>query len=642
MTTNNNQIFDEVHVLHELKHYLPTQTPLKDFIHHNSLHAFQQMKFYDGTFKAAKIFGFQATLQLDNFRELHRIGRINDEVLSQVICIRKGKENLSAWREKALKTPYDEHNEARLGKLRANWKTHYKMDMDTLVHPLLFRILACYLDQGIAVWEFPTDCKGLLEGIVAIEKNSFTSFFKTKRAKSILLSENFKLECLLKTVVGKEEYFDQYLFDQQFEHKGWSGMVAAIENDPSVVLNPKKISLRDLIALELLMEIDALDYKFGEKWQPLCNYVTEKPADLFAEIEGSELQEVFKIWQDAFEWSYYDTALAGIKYLKENPISTVEKPSFQAMFCIDERECSIRRHVESVDTNCVTLGMPGFFGVEFYFESQNAKFYDKVCPAPVTPTFLVKEFGSENKREHDSLYTNRSHTLFGGYISSFVLGFWAIIRLIQNIFAPKMAPAISNAFGHVNKDSKLLIENVDGTMENGLQVGFTMTEMATRVEGLLRGSGLIDNFAPLVYLVAHGSSSANNPHHGAHDCGACSGRPGSVNARVMSFMANHTQVRAILSTKGINIPNETQFIGSLHDTASDQIEFYDEGVLNTENIVNHTKNKQTFEDALDLNAKERSRRFASIDTKGELKKVREDIRKRSVSLFVPRDRKSVV
>jgi len=34
----NHKKFDEAHVLHELKHYLPSQTPLKDFIHHNSMH----------------------------------------------------------------------------------------------------------------------------------------------------------------------------------------------------------------------------------------------------------------------------------------------------------------------------------------------------------------------------------------------------------------------------------------------------------------------------------------------------------------------------------------------------------------------------------------------------------------------------
>ena len=65
----------------------------------------------------------------------------------------------------------------------------------------------------------------------------------------------------------------------------------------------------------------------------------------------------------------------------------------------------------------------------------------------------------------------------------------------------------------------------------------------TRAEGFLRGIGLIKNFAPIVYIVAHGSSSANNPHHGAHDCGACSGRPGATNARVQAFILNHKKVR---------------------------------------------------------------------------------------------------
>ena len=58
------EIFDEGKVLDHLKHYLPSQTPLKDFIHHNSLHAYQHMKFYDGIFTASKKFGYQVTLQL--------------------------------------------------------------------------------------------------------------------------------------------------------------------------------------------------------------------------------------------------------------------------------------------------------------------------------------------------------------------------------------------------------------------------------------------------------------------------------------------------------------------------------------------------------------------------------------------------
>ena len=94
-------------------------------------------------------------------------------------------------------------------------------------------------------------------------------------------------------------------------------------------------------------------------------------------------------------------------------------------------------------------------------------------------------------------------------------------------------------------------------MEQGLQIGFTIEEMTQRVESQLRNMGLIENFAPIIYIVAHGSSSANNPHHGAHDCGACSGRPGSVNARVFSTMANHNEVRKALQEKDIHIPETT-------------------------------------------------------------------------------------
>jgi hypothetical protein len=87
--------FIEDRVLHDLVHYLPSQTPLKDFIHHNSLHAFQGMKFYDAIFKASKIFDYQATLPLIDFRKLYEIGRINDAILERTILESKGRQNLS-------------------------------------------------------------------------------------------------------------------------------------------------------------------------------------------------------------------------------------------------------------------------------------------------------------------------------------------------------------------------------------------------------------------------------------------------------------------------------------------------------------------------------------------------------------------
>ena len=664
----NTVPFNESNVLQELKHFLPSQQALKDFIHHNSLHAFQHMKFYDAIFKASKIFGFQVHLQLPEYRELYKTGRIREDILQKLVTAKAG--NAKEWIDRLLNKEYDTINHPHIGQLRKHWKDVYQIDLDNKVHPLLFRILCGFLDQGIAIEGFPFVKRSFTESIKELEQNSFVSFFKTKTVKQKFLSGNYSINELLKTIVGKEEYFEQYLFDQQFAHHGWSGFVSAVEDNPQTLFDNKIITLKELLEFELLMELDALNDALGNKWQPLANLVTVPPVDLFADVLKTELAEVIQLWQEGFEWSYYDSVLKGIllaappppegkaspnpseggalepAIVKDLLISEVSKipplggggaVSLQAIFCIDEREDSIRRHIEAVDKKAETFGAPGFFGVEFYFQQQGSKFYDKLCPAPVTPKYLIKESDAKAIKNVELLYTKYTHGIISGFFLSIGFGFWALVKKIQMLFRPKMSPAISNAYGHMDKQSTLTIENKNtADTENGLQIGYTLDEMVTRGEGFLRGIGLIKNFAPIVYIVSHGSSSANNPHHGAHDCGACSGRPGATNARTQAFILNHKKVREVLAAKGIVIPDATQFIGAMHDTAADVMAYYDELVLNTENAKTHLINIQNFETALNLNAKERSRRFASINTKQELEQVRKAIHSRSVSLFEPR------
>jgi uncharacterized protein len=137
--SKTNSGFDEANVIHELKHFLPSQQALKDFIHHNSLHAFQHMKFYDAIFKASKMFGFQVHLQLPEFRAMYQTGRIRKDVLLQVI--KNKKQNADEWKEKLLNKKYETINQPRIGQLRKYWKELYHFDLDNQVHPLLFRIL---------------------------------------------------------------------------------------------------------------------------------------------------------------------------------------------------------------------------------------------------------------------------------------------------------------------------------------------------------------------------------------------------------------------------------------------------------------------------------------------------------------------
>jgi uncharacterized protein YbcC (UPF0753/DUF2309 family) len=630
--------FDVSRCLKALKHYLPAQAPLKDFVHHNTLHAFQNLKFDEALGRASKVFGYQTSMSLGKFRTLHDQGRIRDEVLDRVIASRKGQDRVSEWKQKLFFGEFPESGSPRIGALRANWKKAYHIDMDSLVHPTLFRVICSYLDQGIAIWNFPIHDKGFLASVRELERFSITSFFRTKHVRSMLIEGAAKIEDLLGMIVGQESLYEQYLFDQQFAHQGWAGIVSVVEDHPTTLLDKRNILLSDVILLELLLELDALEYLFGEKLKPLSSKIAAPPQPLFDSVTPGELQEVLTLWQEGFEWSYYDEILAAMGTAGSNvEPSHLNGKSFQALFCIDDRSSSFRRYLEITDPKCETFGTPGFFGVEFYFQPEHGKFYTKLCPPPVKPSHLIRELDTTERRKSDPHFEKRAHTLFGGWLISQTLGFWSAFRLFLNIFIPSPSPATASSFSHMDKASRLTITNKNpGDSQDGLQIGFTVEEMATRVEGLLKSIGMVKEFAPLVYVVGHGSSSVNNPHYAAYDCGACSGRPGSVNARVICYMANHPGVRILLKERNIEIPPETQFIGGLHDTTRDEIIFYDEDSLMTANPARHRHNQGTFTTALALNAKERSRRFEHINTKGNIADIHKRMKRRSVSLFEPR------
>lgn len=628
--------FSVEETLHNLAHYLPAQAPLKDFIHHNTLHAFQHERFFEGLHKASSNLGYSTLLSLSDYQEAYRAGKISEDQLKRTISNLRPNDAVNVWMKKLLYAEFEEDAAPEIGKLRRSWKYSGGIDLDSMVHPMLFRLLCSYLDQGIATWKFPVHKKGFLSSVRELERNSFGSFFKTEKARNLFMNESSSIELVLGLLIGDEQLYERYLFDQQFAHPGWSGMVCTIEQHPHTLLDHKHITLKELVFLELLLELDALEKHHKGQWKPLADIISEKPKTLFEKMVKTEKQWALEIFQTAFEWTYYDDVLFGLHERAKQPIHQ-SKQSFQAMFCIDDRECSIRRHLETLDPDCQTFGTPGFFGVEFYFQPDQGKFYTKLCPAPMTPQFLIKESGSLERREKDNVIHQRSHSLMKGWLISNTLGFWSAMRLFLNIFRPSFSPAMATSLRHMDKVAKLSIEHpATGGVENGLQIGFKINEMADRVEKLLVSIGLTKDFAPLVYVVGHGSSSVNNPHFSAYDCGACSGRPGSVNARVLCFMANHPAVRQILAQRGIQIPEKTRFVGALHDTTRDDIVFFDEDGLGETGLRLHLEYADVFRRALDNNARERSRRLASIDTGDSAEIVHEKIRRRSVSLFEPR------
>lgn len=629
---NNEKFFDEKAIIHQLHHYLPSQNPLKDFVHHNSLHSFQEFPFHEAIARGNEIMGYKGYLQLSEYKALYHKKKISDKAIDFVIA--SYPEIEPSFKENLFVKEYDENTNQRIGKLREQWKSRMHINLDKEVFPILLRLISNYLDQGISIWHFPVVDKSFLEAIKHIENNSHESLFRTEKAKQLLFKDDLSITKLLKLIVGKEACFEHYIFDQQFSHPGWSGMVAVLENNPDLLFDKRKITLNDFIIVELLLELDVLYHKYDDLWSPIGYKSNLDSYNLFKEIEDKELFKVYKIWQEAYEWTYYQEVLSGLSFAFKNQSPVKNDISFQAFFCIDDRELSIRQHLELVDEKCETFGTPGHFNIVAYYQPDKGKFLTKVCPAPLNPKHVLKEIHEDKKIKRDLHFSRKTHSMFWGFIYSQTLGFLSGLNLFKIMISPNYSAGTNYSFDHMQKDASIQIEyNPKKQKSKKYQEGFTVEEMADIVESILRTTGLTEKFAQLVYFVGHGASSTNNPYYAGYGCGACSGRPGSANARAAAKMANRKDVRSILAQRGLKIPDDTWFVGGLHDTTRDEIAFYNEELIVDNLKKSHQENKAKFQQALINNAKERARRFDNIPLKLSKDKNYEQVKKRSLKLF---------
>ncbi len=639
-------------LLDRLRHHLPTQASLKDFIHHNTLHAYQDLPFHQALQTASSLHGSATYLSLSEYRHLQQTGRISQEILQN---------RVQRYLMERYHGPYPQHEfdklldrilyeqpedadiHARIGRFRAEWIHQREINLNKSVHPLLFRLIAGYLDQGIASWKFPYPELGFIQGLRRIVNEGSITIFRSAQVRRWFRHGIPSLSYLLERVVGDATAFETYLFDQQFEHPGWSGFVATTEAQPEILLDRRHVTLEEWIVLELLLEIDALDHKFPGGWLPLTASAIPEFPDLFADLpDQGEQSAILEIWQDAYEWSYYDQVLGGLKQTQSSEQmgqmrqATDERDTFQAIFCIDDREYSLRRHLQNRLKSCSTYGTPGFFGVAIYFQPEHGKFITKCCPAPVEPRHLVVEHERKRKPTRDISMRHARGSLVRGWLLSNTLGLMAGMRLLGNLFNPRPVAVMADSLQHMDEHAKL--EYVyNGRAHQGYQIGFTDQEMTSIVHRTLSTIGLTSHFAAHIYMIGHGGSSVNNPYYAGYDCGACSGRPGSVNARLFAAMANRHEVRHMLREQyGWHIPAQTRFIGALHDTTRDEVVYFDVHSADLKERALHHRFVMGMKQALVDNARERAIRFPSVHRSDSDARLMRAIRKRSFAFFEPR------
>src|SRR5690606_12614465 len=139
-----------------------------------------------------------------------------------------------------------------------------------------------------------------LNSVLEFEKDVPGGIFHSRRVRQLVQDQVPEIRTLLDILVGEESWYERYLFDQQFAHPGWSGMVARLELNPDGLFDPRPIKLRNFILIELLLEIDALDQKGGTDRPPLARQIRRVPEPLFADYPAHEYWEILSIWQEAF------------------------------------------------------------------------------------------------------------------------------------------------------------------------------------------------------------------------------------------------------------------------------------------------------------------------------------------------------
>src|SRR5690606_18754610 len=137
-------------------------------------------------------------------------------------------------------------------------------------------------------------------------------------------------------------------------------------------------------------QLCGLDPSIVEQWT--ADHVMAIEAELEEIDDVRRRRLLHQAFERAVRRRFYDALM------QHAPQPLPGAPAFQAVFCLDEREESFRRHLEEVAPDCETFGTAGFFNVAMYHQGATDAHPRPLCPAAVRPEHYVAEVEPEGQR----------------------------------------------------------------------------------------------------------------------------------------------------------------------------------------------------------------------------------------------------
>jgi uncharacterized protein len=379
---------------------------------------------------------------------------------------------------------------------------------------------------------------------------------------------------------------------------GWAAHIKYRNNQQEQFLDYDYLAIR--MIMTTLLWHDAIDLIV---WHAKSKDSTAKTNDRLKLLEKNET-------------AYFNSLLSKLRSQKTLSANTSEA---QLVFCIDVRSEPFRKCLE-VTGNYETFGFAGFFGIPVSIHNKTTGESYASCPVLLKPQSIVDESPFSHKlsmqdyrgyqilKTFKGLYQSIKYNIVTSFALveslGFLTGIWMALKTVTPTFAMQCSTYIKN----------IIRPQVELTpcLENILFV-----DQCMYAQSALQGIGITKNFSPLVVFCGHGSTTQNNAYATLLDCGACSGRHGGSNARILAKILNTQTIRDYLSSVGILIPQSTLFLAAEHNTTTDEFEIYEFNSSDLVILEKIEKLKENLRAAAKFNSQRRSK---SMGFHGDLNK----------------------